>query len=78
MADLKEEMPAEEFDQWMLWDEWFPLDDQANFALPMAGLHAVIANQHRAPGSPPLSYVDCLMFKGRVPIDPEIGEVEGW
>lgn len=71
-------MDADEFDGWLLWDRFFPLDDQSNFHVPIAALHAATMNVHRAQGAAPLRMMDCLHFRGLVPADTELGEVEGW
>lgn len=58
-------MSAEEFDEWCLYHQQFPLDDQSNFHYPIAQLEATLININRAQSTPPVSFQDRLMFKPR-------------
>lgn len=49
MEWLKEMLSAEEFDRWVEYDRIRPLDDQSNFHVPIAGLHALLFNINRDP-----------------------------
>lgn len=73
-------MDADEFDRWMLWDQWFPLDDQRNIHMPFASLQATVQNKMRGEGVAAVSLYDCLLFKGaKPPIEEiEIGESPAW
>lgn len=60
---LKEIMPADEFDRWVAYYRIRPFDDESNFQIPIAGLHATLININRAPNSRPTTREECMPFR---------------
>ena len=59
---LKEMISAEEFDEWCLYHQHYPLDDQSNHHYPVAQLEATLINLNRAQGVESVSLFDRLIF----------------
>lgn len=56
---------ADEFDDWCEYHKVYPIDDQSNFHVPVASLHASFINANRADNSQPVGLADCLVFRNQ-------------
>lgn len=59
-------MTAREFEQWILFHNETPIDDQSNHHWPIAQLTAHVVNANRGKDSPTPKVSDFLLFRPRV------------
>lgn len=75
---LQEMISAEAFDKWCLYHARYPLDDQSNFHMPLASLHASFLSsksaERRSDSSKVFKISECMVFAERK--DGEEGEFD--
>lgn len=70
---LKRIMPAQEFEQWILFNAESPIDDQSNHHWPIAQLTAYFAAANRGKDQRPKPISEFLLFRKK----PQVDEGEG-
>ena len=72
---LKDIMPAQEFEEWVLFHNETPIDDQSNLHYPAAAQSALFFNMKRGKNTPPKKMQDFLVFPKKPDEDQDIDDL---
>jgi len=70
-------LTAKEHREFMYFCRRYPIDDESNFQMPIAALHASFRNANSSPNSSPVSMQDMMLFAESPDVESQLLS-QGW